>query len=74
MSNTLAAGVKAWCPLCRDFSTLIRVRRAARLVDMHSRTIYRYIEEGKIHAVKVGGSSYRVCTGCLVNPQSFLEN
>lgn len=73
MSSTLVAGDKAWCPLCRDFSALVKVHRAARLVDMHSRTIYRYIEEGKIHAVKVGGRSYRVCSGCLVSPQSSVE-
>lgn len=66
-------GDRVWCPLCRDFTTLIRIQRAAKLVDMHIRTIYRYVEEGRIHAIKVAGKSYRVCSGCLVNPQAPPE-
>jgi excisionase family DNA binding protein len=51
--------------LCRKEVQLLRVARAAALVDVHTRTIYRYIEEGLIHAVKVVGKTYRVCGDCL---------
>jgi excisionase family DNA binding protein len=54
-----------WCPLCRKQVKLLRVAHAAELVDVHSRTIYRYIEEGLVHSVKVVGKTYRVCGECL---------
>ncbi|PYT08643.1 MAG: hypothetical protein DMF60_04315 [Acidobacteria bacterium] len=55
-----------WCPLCKAPSRFIKVQTAATLVDVSRRTIYRYIEEGKIHAFRVAGASYRVCRSCLV--------
>ncbi|HEY1403795.1 MAG TPA: helix-turn-helix domain-containing protein [Pyrinomonadaceae bacterium] len=54
-----------WCPFCHKEVQLLRVAHAAKLIDVHSRTIYRYIEEGLIHAVKVVGKTYRVCGDCL---------
>jgi excisionase family DNA binding protein len=54
-----------WCPMCRKEVKLLRVSHAARLIDVHTRTIYRYIEEGLIYAVKVVGKTYRVCGDCL---------
>ena len=57
--------VTVWCPRCRKEVKLLRVAHAAKLVDVHSRTIYRYIEEGLIHSVKVVGKTYRVCGDCL---------
>jgi excisionase family DNA binding protein len=43
----------------------LRVARAAKLIDVHTRTIYRYIDEGLVHAVKIVGKTYRVCGECL---------
>ncbi len=54
-----------WCPMCRKRVRLLRVSHAARLIDVHSRTIYRYIDEGLIYSVKVVGKTYRVCGDCL---------
>lgn len=54
-----------WCPMCKQEVKLLRVAHAARLIDVHTRTIYRYIEEGLIYAVKVVGKTYRVCGDCL---------
>jgi len=34
---------------------LLTVDQLARMLDMHPRTIRRYIRENKLHAVKVGG-------------------
>ncbi|MCA1817936.1 MAG: helix-turn-helix domain-containing protein [Acidobacteria bacterium] len=55
----------AWCPLCDKQVRLLRVTNAARLIDVHTRTIYRYIDEGLVYAVKVVGKTYRVCGDCL---------
>lgn len=45
----------------------MRVANAARMIDVHPRTIYRYIEEGSIFALKIAGKTYRVCFSCLLN-------
>ena len=65
MSQPQSASSSIWCPLCRKQVNLLRVSHAARLIDVHSRTIYRYIDEGLIYSVKVVGKTYRVCGECL---------
>jgi excisionase family DNA binding protein len=59
--------------MCRRPVQLLRVAHAARLVDVHSRTIYRYIDEGLIYAVKVVGKTYRVCGTCLFRQRGAAE-
>ncbi|MCP9451563.1 MAG: helix-turn-helix domain-containing protein [Nitrospira sp.] len=39
---------------------LLRVQEAARLLNVSKWTIYRWIEEGRLRATKIGGSSLRV--------------
>jgi excisionase family DNA binding protein len=59
-------GEQLWCPLCNKQVQLLRVSNAAKLVDVHPRTIYRYIDEGLVFALKVAGKTYRVCRHCLL--------
>lgn len=66
MSQPKIIGDKVWCPLCNEYAQLVRIRNAARLVDVDRRTIYRYIEEGVVYVIKAAGKSYRVCSGCLL--------
>ncbi len=54
------------CPFCKKEVQLLRVSNAARLVDVNPRTIYRYIDEGLVYALKVAGKTYRVCRDCLL--------
>ena len=68
MSDPLFRDEKLWCPLCEDYCKLMKLQSAAKLVDVHTKTIRRYIEEGRVYAVKVAGKSYRVCTRCLLRP------
>jgi excisionase family DNA binding protein len=65
MSHIIHSGEKVWCPLCENYVHLLKVSNAAKLVDVNSRTIYRYIDEGLVFAVKIAGKSYRVCSDCL---------
>lgn len=65
MSQSHPQPLMVWCPLCKKKIKLLRVAHAAKLVDVHSRTIYRYIEEGLVHSVKVVGKTYRICGECL---------
>lgn len=72
MSQVFITGNQIWCPLCKDYEDFLRIQKAATLADVNRRTIYRYLEEGKIHAVKTAGGTYRECRGCLIKPD--LEN
>ena len=55
-----------FCPICNDYAQLLRISRASRIADVSRRTIYNYIEEGSVHAVKVAGKTYRICSKCLL--------
>jgi predicted transcriptional regulator len=67
LSNPGIHGDKIWCPLCRRHNKFLRIIKAATIVDVNRRTIYRYIESGYVHAVKVVGKTARVCSGCLLD-------
>jgi len=66
MVSPKVVGEQVRCPLCNEYSQLLRVSKAAKLADVSRRTIYRYIEEGTVYAVRVAGKTYRVCSGCLL--------
>ena len=72
MSQPAFHNQELWCPLCKKYVHLLKVCNAAKLVDVHSRTIYRYIDEGLIYAVKIAGKTYRVCCDCLIRRDNYL--
>jgi excisionase family DNA binding protein len=41
-------------------TSLLRVSEAARLLRVSKWTIYRWIEEGRLHATKIGRGSMRI--------------
>ncbi len=69
MPHPIVAG-RFWCPLCEEYVQLLKVQNAAKLIDVNRRTIYRYIEEGRIFAIKTVGRTYRVCSSCLLKSDS----
>jgi len=69
----LVLGDKVWCPRCSEYVKVVRVAGAAKIVDVDRRTVYNYIKRNKVHAVRVAGSTLRVCSHCLLrenDPQS----
>lgn len=70
MSQPIVEGQQVWCPSCKSYVQLLKVRSAAKLIDVHNRTIYRYIEEGLVFAIKTVGNRYRVCSNCLLRQNS----
>jgi excisionase family DNA binding protein len=68
-SHISIIGNKLWCPRCQDYEKFLKTHNAAALADITRRTIYRYIDEGKIYAVKVAGNTYRVFSGCLLKSE-----
>lgn len=71
MSQITHTEEKVWCLLCENYVHLLKVSNAAKLVDVNSRTIYRYIDEGLVFAVKVAGKTYRVCSDCLFRQETI---
>jgi len=59
-------GSKIFCPLCKEYVSLLSVAEAARIASMNERTIRRYIENRNVFSVKVAGRTHRVCSGCLL--------
>jgi hypothetical protein len=69
MTIPLTQNDKIHCPRCDDYHKFVRVTQAARVVDMDRRSMYNLVKRRQLHAIRVGGGTLRVCTGCLV--QSF---
>ena len=68
MARSIILDGKVWCPLCKEYVQLLKIIKAAGIADVSCKTIYRYVEEGKVHSVKVAGSTIRVCSNCLFKP------
>ena len=66
MQPPLVLGEKVWCQRCRQYVKVIRVSGAAKIVDVDRRTIYNYIKQQKLFAVRVAGNTIRVCSNCLL--------
>lgn len=66
MSKPRIVGEQIWCPVCNEYTQFIKIANAAKLASVHRRTIYRYVEEGIVSAVRVAGKSYRICSTCLI--------
>ena len=59
-------GDKVWCPRCAEYVKVVRVTGAAKIVDVDRRTVYNYIKKDKVYALKVAGSTLRICSHCLL--------
>ena len=71
MTTEITKDGHVWCPLCEDYVQLLSIQKAARLVGVSQKTVYRYIEASDVYAIKVAGHTYRICANCLIKP---LEN
>lgn len=72
MAHPIIRNDQVWCPLCKDYVHILKIEKAARLVDVSRRTIYCYIEEGKIHSFKIVGSTCRICSNCLFRESKMI--
>jgi hypothetical protein len=41
-----------WCPACRRQVEMVTPEQAARIAGVNERTIYRWVESGKLHFIK----------------------
>jgi hypothetical protein len=57
--------IRGWCEGCLAEVRMITPYEAATLADVSSRTIYRWIEEAKLHFSEEPGGSLLVCADSL---------
>ena len=66
MSHPIIVGDQVWCPLCKGYVQLLKIKKAAKVADVSCKSVYRYVEEGKVYSVKIAGSTIRICSRCLI--------
>lgn len=57
-------GLRTWCAACGREVWMVTPERAAKLAGVSPRTIYRWIENGKVHFTEAG-RVLLVCLGSL---------
>jgi hypothetical protein len=66
-SSSPFLGERIWCRICKAHTQFVSIHDAMRLAAVSRRSVYRYIEAGKIQSFKLAGTGqYRVCTICLI--------
>ena len=57
--------IQTWCKKCRSQVLMITPNEAAAMMNISSRIIYRWIEEGKLHFSEDPGQSILICSDSL---------
>lgn len=66
MRELFVIGDRVYCPQCNNTAQFLSVSKAARAADVSRRTIYNYVEDGSVYALRVAGKTLRVCANCLL--------
>jgi excisionase family DNA binding protein len=63
------------CPRCRRDIALVTIRKACEIVGKSARTIHRWIEDGRVTAVRTSGGAPLICLSSLFVPddEEFRE-
>ena len=72
MNQPIVYNNQVWCPHCNQYVQLLKISKAAKIADVSCKTIYRYIDEGRVYVVKVAGLTTRVCSRCLLKSNDEL--
>lgn len=59
--------IQLWCSGCQEHVSMLRVEDASALVGTTARTIYRWIEAGKLHFEESDKGLVLVCTKSLAD-------
>ena len=51
------------CPVCVDIAAMLTPQEAAHRAGVSQRTVYRWLEEGRIHFAESGDGELFVCFG-----------
>ena len=53
--------MRAWCEACQNRVPLVTVDEAARFAQVSSRTIYRWVEDEKLHSAETSDARLLIC-------------
>lgn len=56
---------KLWCPVCQSDTQMISVDQAAILQQVNARTIFRWVDEGRLHYAETAQGLLRICLNSL---------
>ena len=56
---------RIWCPACETEVAMVTPEQAAAAAGVSSRTIYRWLEEAKVHFTEEPGGSLFICADSL---------
>jgi excisionase family DNA binding protein len=60
-----------YCAVCQLNSEWLTTREAGALVQVKPPSIYRWLAQGKAHAVRTSGGQYRICKNSLFHQVHF---
>lgn len=63
--NRSDQAAKGWCHLCNEEVRMLRPEEAATVAGVTARTIYRWVEAGKIHFKETDAGFLLVCFNSL---------
>lgn len=55
------SSVRAWCQSCGGEVVMVTVDEAARIACVSSRTIYRWVEDEKLHFIETADGGLLIC-------------
>ena len=63
--RTTGKAIQAWCPQCGEAVRMITSEEALVLASVNTRTIYRLVQDSKVHYAKTAEGFLRICLRSL---------
>jgi hypothetical protein len=57
----------AWCGVCADYRGMLTPENAARLRNVGTRAVYRWVEDGRLHFNEAPDGRVFICLASLVS-------
>jgi excisionase family DNA binding protein len=57
-----------YCPLCGRNTQVLTINEACQMVGRRRRTIYNWINAGKLHLLRSAGGRMHICADSLLRP------
>ena len=61
IERSLAPALPMWCPVCAEELEMLKPEQAAAVANVNTRTIYAWVESGRIHHLETAGGELMIC-------------
>ena len=65
VTRRMTKGRLSYCPICAREAEFVTPQEAAAIASVTARTIYRWLENGKLHFLEMPGGELLVCAQSL---------